>query len=523
MLPSSAKARILYVDDLPDWRKQVGDLLTEYGYDVVCVESPEEALLCLDTNGPFDLGIIDLRLVEQDPESGAKLAKDIRLRELELPIIILTAFGKEMSPQLLMQLGWDQIFVVEKSQFNIQNENNLLYRIEKLVPWQKRSMYCFIAMPFQEEFNDVDEVIKVALAELGIKALRVDDNRQAGDIPNEIRRHLRHNSFVIADLSYQNPNVMYEIGFAEALGRPVLLLCQELSTLPEFLTRNRSIAYNTRYTGIEELRESLRLAVWDTLEKSTITLQSKKRPFASAIPSYVPFMPKTDLGHDVWREIVLPVIERQRLEEIKVYEAEIDASTRQERWLQIQQSTMILAEITEGDPETYYYVGASDALKGKCVLLLLKEGVTPPFNMRDRAATIRYDYSTRRKAMKAQRELANRVRACLSAVVAASDITIEELDSFANRKKELAIKIYDTWKQTTGKLDVYVKEQWTADQRHRRQALIEEVKGLLRGLADDSAARIEKAMSPEQLAELAKVIDEEAAGWYDEALKHIYR
>lgn len=514
MSSSSPRARILFVDDLEDWRTQVGNLLKEYGYEVVCADSPEHAFQCLDRQGPFDLAIVDLRLVAQNPASGAELARGIRQRERELPIIVLSGYVGETPSHLIAELAQAPLksAVVDKGKIE-----TLLYQIEALIPWQKRSIYCFVSMPFSLE--GVYDVIREVTNELGIQALRVDESHCAGDIPNEIRHHLRHNSFVIADLTHLNPNVMYELGFAHALGKPVIHLSQT-RPLPEFVSRSRTIFYDAKYTGLENLRSELKAAIKETLEtstgmpKTTISLRSQS--------SYVAFIPDTELGREVRREVISPVIRRLGLEEIRVYETGSHVSVRQERWSEIERSSVVIAEISEGDPQTYYFVGASDALKGRCVLLLLKKGERPPFNLQDRAGTVKYDSSTYRGAVIAQQELEVRIRACLRR----TETTEEDAETgthISERKARLSDRVKDGWTLAAQGLDQYVHNAWTADQRAAQRDRVEQAKRRLRNLADEATRRVENAMSVAELENLDRELEAEMASWCDEAIKVLHR
>lgn len=97
----------------------------------------------------------------------------------------------------------------------------------------------FVAMSFAECFNNAwAEIIRPAvdeqLADLKLKAHRVDMTTISGSILTEIMDGIANARFVLADISvepngYRNANVLYEIGLAHALRQPeeVLLLRQD--------------------------------------------------------------------------------------------------------------------------------------------------------------------------------------------------------------------------------------------------------------------------------------------------------
>jgi DNA-binding NtrC family response regulator len=88
--------RILVVDDLPDWRKTLGGLLTDEGYAVDVAGSADEALSLMEEK-PFDLAVLDIRLDETDEENveGLDLGTQIQERWPETSIIFSTGYGTQ--------------------------------------------------------------------------------------------------------------------------------------------------------------------------------------------------------------------------------------------------------------------------------------------------------------------------------------------------------------------------------------------------------------------------------------------
>ena len=86
---------------------------------------------------------------------------------------------------------------------------------------------CFVIQPFDsgkfdKRFNDV---FKPALEEVGFEPYRVDKDPHV-DIPiDAIEEGIRNATICLADISTNNPNVWYELGYAFAKGRPVIMLC----------------------------------------------------------------------------------------------------------------------------------------------------------------------------------------------------------------------------------------------------------------------------------------------------------
>ncbi|MBI4558827.1 MAG: ATP-binding protein [Candidatus Hydrogenedentes bacterium] len=84
---------------------------------------------------------------------------------------------------------------------------------------------CFFAYPFQEKFHNLrDELAKLLRSEWGIRlkatSLEMKDPRIVDDIENQIRSA----HFGIADITGNNPNVLWELGVAMGYGKPVVIL-----------------------------------------------------------------------------------------------------------------------------------------------------------------------------------------------------------------------------------------------------------------------------------------------------------
>jgi hypothetical protein len=84
---------------------------------------------------------------------------------------------------------------------------------------------CFVIMRFQDGRDAVfDDAICPALRSLGLQPWRTDRAVPHGNVVEAIRDGLRHCHLAIADITDDRPNVMYELGMAHALDKPVILL-----------------------------------------------------------------------------------------------------------------------------------------------------------------------------------------------------------------------------------------------------------------------------------------------------------
>jgi hypothetical protein len=115
--------------------------------------------------------------------------------------------------------------------------------------------FIFVLMPFTTSFDDIYKFgIKGAAQEVGAYAERIDEQIFSDGILDRIYNQIYKADIIVADMTGRNPNVFYEVGYAHALGKIVLLLTQDANDIP-FDLKNRQ---HTIYGGsIEKLRKEL--------------------------------------------------------------------------------------------------------------------------------------------------------------------------------------------------------------------------------------------------------------------------
>ncbi len=88
---------------------------------------------------------------------------------------------------------------------------------------------CFIIQPFDSGKFDqrFDEIFKPALKRAGLEPYRVDQDPGV-EIPiKAIEEKIVGADICLADISTDNPNVWYELGYAFASKRPVIMVCSD--------------------------------------------------------------------------------------------------------------------------------------------------------------------------------------------------------------------------------------------------------------------------------------------------------
>jgi two-component system, NtrC family, response regulator HydG len=95
------KARILVVDDEPHARSGLEKLLRQDGYEVD-VADDGLAALAIAGDRPPDLVVTDLKMPRMD---GVELLKRLRAQDVDLPVLMVTAFGDVASAVKAMRAG----------------------------------------------------------------------------------------------------------------------------------------------------------------------------------------------------------------------------------------------------------------------------------------------------------------------------------------------------------------------------------------------------------------------------------
>ena len=107
---------------------------------------------------------------------------------------------------------------------------------------------CFVIQPFDPEHNKrYEEVYKPALKQAGLEPYRVDQDPTV-EVPIEsIEKGIRDSAICLADITEDNPNVWYELGFAFAVDSPVVMTCahHRKTKLPFDIQHRTVIRYAT--------------------------------------------------------------------------------------------------------------------------------------------------------------------------------------------------------------------------------------------------------------------------------------
>ncbi|HWH09612.1 MAG TPA: hypothetical protein VG165_00645 [Solirubrobacteraceae bacterium] len=108
----------------------------------------------------------------------------------------------------------------------------------------------FVLMAFGQQWSDnVYDTICQACPEVGqgtpgLTWQRADDIDEPGRITDQIVNAIENATLIVADVTGYNPNVMFELGYADAANKRIVLLNQDLDTTPFDIKDWRQISYD---------------------------------------------------------------------------------------------------------------------------------------------------------------------------------------------------------------------------------------------------------------------------------------
>ena len=120
-------------------------------------------------------------------------------------------------------------------------------------------MNIFVVMPFKDAYTPIyEDIILRACKDKGLPATRGDKILEPGNIPQQTLQRILDAYFIIAEVSEDNPNVFYELGYAHSSNKPIIAIANRERELPFDISGERTIFYDKTLPGWElKLRNDL--------------------------------------------------------------------------------------------------------------------------------------------------------------------------------------------------------------------------------------------------------------------------
>lgn len=131
---------------------------------------------------------------------------------------------------------------------------------------------CFVIQPFDGGMFDAryEDVIAPAITAAGLEPYRVDRDPKVSIPIQDIESGIRNARICLAEITLDNPNVWFELGFAIASFKDVVLVCSDarVAKFPFDVQHRTIIKYGTGSTrDFEQLKENITKRVLALLEK----------------------------------------------------------------------------------------------------------------------------------------------------------------------------------------------------------------------------------------------------------------
>lgn len=108
---------------------------------------------------------------------------------------------------------------------------------------------CFVIQPFDEKFDKrFEDVFKPAINNADFEAYRIDNDLSVDILIDDIEKGISECAICFAEITTNNPNVWYELGFAFALNKDVVMVCskeREDSKFPFDIRHRHILTYDT--------------------------------------------------------------------------------------------------------------------------------------------------------------------------------------------------------------------------------------------------------------------------------------
>lgn len=158
--------------------------------------------------------------------------------------------------------------------------------------WQK---ICFYITPIgtddstERKHSDLfmSSLVQPALEELGLTVVRADQIGEPGMITTQVLEYLKRARLAIADLSYLNPNVFYEVALRHALRLPVVQLIRKADRLPFDVNQSRTLVFDTSdiYSLVPKL-QTYRAEIANQARKALDDPESVGNPVSVFYPDF---------------------------------------------------------------------------------------------------------------------------------------------------------------------------------------------------------------------------------------------
>jgi len=138
-----------------------------------------------------------------------------------------------------------------------------------------RKYQIFISIPDGKEFRSLYRTVLNSLTDDRIEVICYFDHPHPGDFSRQLSVSIAYSNLVVAVLTDSNPNVIYEMGLALGLGKPVIPVSDDIKNLMPMYVGRECLFYSRSKPNRDKLRLKLQERVHLLLHGQFVPLRRK--------------------------------------------------------------------------------------------------------------------------------------------------------------------------------------------------------------------------------------------------------
>lgn len=152
---------------------------------------------------------------------------------------------------------------------------------------------CFYVAPIGDDGSEarrhsdmiLGSIVEPALEQFKLEVVRADAIASPGLIGKQVIEYLFGAKLVIADLSFHNPNVFYELAIRHMLRKPIVQIMRRANTIPFDINQQRTIVFDTSdlYTFVPKIN-TYRAEVSTQVRHALESADTSENPISFVFP-----------------------------------------------------------------------------------------------------------------------------------------------------------------------------------------------------------------------------------------------
>lgn len=205
-----------------------------------------------------------------------------RMSELEMELLHLRSYNPALQKKVAqMENELRKLRATSVGSFGSEEKEQK----DMLKNYKEAKKKVFVIMPFAPMFDDIWKGgIERACSAEEIGCLRVDQISLSSWITEDIKGCMKIADFVVVDITGNNPNVMFELGWALAQEKKPVVIRQkdDPSSVPFDVKDIRYIPYVNSWSGVEQLYRDICKFLKSTAETTSMEGRPEKKEKSKA-------------------------------------------------------------------------------------------------------------------------------------------------------------------------------------------------------------------------------------------------